>query len=54
LLGIAGAVIGGTIASVIGLGSFTGFSVSGLIIAVLGAMLLLALWRVLKRGESTN
>ena len=53
LLGIAGALIGGTLASFIGLGSFTGFSVSGLIIAVLGAMLLLALWRVLKRGGST-
>ena len=53
LLGIAGALIGGGIASFIGLGSFTGFNVGGLIIAVLGAMLLLAVWRLLKRGGST-
>ena len=54
LLGIAGALIGGTIASLVGLGSFTGFNVPGLVIAVLGAMLLLAIWRMLKRGGSTT
>jgi uncharacterized membrane protein YeaQ/YmgE (transglycosylase-associated protein family) len=53
LLGIAGAIIGGSLASFVGLGSFTGFSVSGLIIAVIGAMILLALWRMVKRGGST-
>jgi uncharacterized membrane protein YeaQ/YmgE (transglycosylase-associated protein family) len=41
LLGIAGAVLGGYLASVVGLGSYSRFTLSGLVIAVLGAMLLL-------------
>jgi uncharacterized membrane protein YeaQ/YmgE (transglycosylase-associated protein family) len=49
LLGIAGALIGGSVATAIGLGSFTGFNAGGLVIAVLGAMLLLAAWRMVRR-----
>jgi uncharacterized membrane protein YeaQ/YmgE (transglycosylase-associated protein family) len=49
LLGIAGALVGGWIAATIGLGSLTGFNIGGLIIAVLGAMLLLAVYRVARR-----
>jgi uncharacterized membrane protein YeaQ/YmgE (transglycosylase-associated protein family) len=41
LIGIAGAVVGGAIASALGLGSFTGFNVGSLVIATGGALLLL-------------
>jgi len=54
LLGIAGALIGGSIASAVGLGSFRGFSVAGLLIAVLGAVLLLWLWRLFGRSRSAG
>ena len=41
LLGIAGAFVGGYIGSVIGFGSFEGFDVRSLVLAVGGALLLL-------------
>lgn len=47
LIGIAGAVVGGAIASTLGLGAFTGFNIPSLIIAVLGALLLLFVYRKL-------
>ena len=47
LLGIAGALVGGFIASAIGLGPVDGFSIGGLIIAILGAVLLLIIYRML-------
>ena len=50
LLGIAGALLGGFIAAGIGLGSYTGFTVSGLVIAVLGAILLLGGYRMIRRS----
>ncbi len=50
LLGIAGALIGGYLAGAVGLGSYTGFSVSGLLIAVLGAILLLGGYRLIRRS----
>ncbi len=45
LLGIAGALVGGAIASFIGLGTVTGINIGSIIIAVLGAILLLVLYR---------
>ncbi len=45
LLGIAGALVGGAIASFIGLGNVTGINIGSIIIAVLGAILILALYR---------
>ncbi|MEB2343945.1 MAG: GlsB/YeaQ/YmgE family stress response membrane protein [Deltaproteobacteria bacterium] len=48
LLGIAGALVGGWIARLIGLGTFTGFGIGSLVIAVLGAMLLLFVHRKLR------
>ena len=48
ILGIAGAVVGGAIASALGLGSFTGFTVGSLVIAVLGAMALLFVYRMVR------
>jgi len=50
LLGIAGALVGGAIASAVGIGSFTGFDVPSLIVAIAGAMLLLFVHRKLRSG----
>lgn len=50
LLGVAGAFVGGAIASALGLGSFSGFNIGSIVIAVLGAMLLLFLHRRLRSG----
>ena len=49
LLGIAGAIGGGFISSALGFGKVTGFNLSSLIIAVGGAVILLAIYRVVKK-----
>lgn len=49
LLGIAGALVGGFIASALGLGDVSGFNLWSLIIAVLGAILLLFIYRQVQR-----
>jgi uncharacterized membrane protein YeaQ/YmgE (transglycosylase-associated protein family) len=46
IIGILGAMVGGFISTKIGLGSFTGFNIASIAIAVGGAMLLLILYRV--------
>jgi len=48
LIGIAGAVVGGFIASRLGLGTVTGFNLGSLAIAVGGSLLLLILYRKLR------
>jgi uncharacterized membrane protein YeaQ/YmgE (transglycosylase-associated protein family) len=48
LIGIAGAVVGGFIASRLGLGTVTGFNLGSLAIAVGGSLLLLVLHRKLR------
>jgi len=52
LLGIAGALVGGFLASAVGLGSFTGFNVGSLVIAVGGALLLLWGHRKIRGGAA--
>ncbi|BCS55626.1 GlsB/YeaQ/YmgE family stress response membrane protein [Geobacter sp. SVR] len=52
LLGIAGAIVGGFIASLVGLGSVTGFNFSSFLIAIGGAALLLILYRMVKRERA--
>jgi uncharacterized membrane protein YeaQ/YmgE (transglycosylase-associated protein family) len=47
VIGIVGAVIGGLIATAIGLGSVTGFNIGSFLIAILGAILLLIVWRAI-------
>jgi uncharacterized membrane protein YeaQ/YmgE (transglycosylase-associated protein family) len=47
LLGIAGAVLGGFIASAAGFGGMSGFDVRGLLIAIGGAIVLLMGYRFL-------
>ena len=49
ILGIAGAFVGGFVASKIGFGSVTGFDIRSLVIAVGGAVLLLIIYRVVKK-----
>ena len=48
LIGIAGALVGGFIASLVGLGTVTGFDLGSLVIAIAGALLLLFGYRQLK------
>ena len=49
LLGIAGAIGGGFISAAIGFGKVTGFDLRSLIIAVGGAIILLAIYRAVKK-----
>lgn len=54
LLGIAGALIGGFIASAIGLGGVEGLSIGSIIIAILGAILLLFLYRLVTGNRNKH
>ena len=47
LLGIAGAFVGGFISNLLGFGSFSGFSLGGIIFSIIGAVVLLAVYRML-------
>ncbi len=49
LLGIAGAFVGGAVASFLGIGTFTGFNLGSIVIAVIGAIILLAIYRVVTK-----
>ena len=50
LIGIVGAILGGFLGSFIGLGRVESFDIGGLIIATLGAIILLVLYRLFRRG----
>lgn len=50
LIGIAGAFVGGFIASLLGMGTVTGFNLGSLLIATGGALLLLFVYRKLKKN----
>jgi len=49
LIGIAGAFVGGSVGSFFGLGTFTGFNVGSILLAVGGSLLLLSLYRFIKK-----
>ncbi len=49
LLGIAGAFLGGMIGSMLGIGTITGFNMLSILLAIVGAVLLLVLYRVIRR-----
>ncbi|MDH3647221.1 MAG: GlsB/YeaQ/YmgE family stress response membrane protein [Gammaproteobacteria bacterium] len=51
LIGIAGAFVGGFIASAVGLGTVTGFNLGSMVIAIGGALLLLFGYRKLKKRK---
>lgn len=48
LIGIAGALIGGFIATGLGMGSIDGFNLGSFFIAILGAILLLWIYRMMR------
>ena len=49
LIGIAGSFVGGFIGSFLGFGPVTGFNVGSLLLAIGGAVLLLILYRIMKK-----
>jgi len=49
LLGIAGAFVGGFIASLLGLGRVTGFNAGSFIMAIIGAVIVLVIFRGFNR-----
>jgi len=49
VIGIVGAVIGGWIATMFGMGGISGFDFRSMLVAVLGAVLLLWVYRVVTR-----
>jgi len=49
LLGIAGAFLGGWIGSMLGMGTFSGFDIKSLLLATGGAILILLLFRVVRK-----
>ena len=49
LLGIAGAIVGGYISALLSFGAVTGFNIISLVIAVVGALILLLLYRMIKK-----
>lgn len=51
LVGVAGAFLGGFLATLLGFGGFRGFDVYSLIVATLGAVLLLIVFRIFRGGE---
>lgn len=51
LLGIAGAVVGGFVGSLLGLGSVSDFGFGSMLLAIGGAVLLLWIYRMMKRPK---
>ena len=49
LIGIAGSFVGGFIGSFLGFGTVTGFNVGSLLLAIGGAVLILILYRFVKK-----
>lgn len=52
LLGIVGAVIGGWLFNAAGATGMTGFNVWSLLVAVLGAVVILVVWHAIRRSMS--
>ena len=49
LIGIAGAIVGGFVGSFVGLGKVESFDLGGIFIATVGAILLLIIYRLLRK-----
>ncbi|MCG7600429.1 GlsB/YeaQ/YmgE family stress response membrane protein [Halomonas sp. McH1-25] len=49
IIGILGALVGGWIGTALGFGSVDGFNLGSFVIAVLGAIVLLVVYRLVKR-----
>ena len=50
LIGVVGGLLGGFLGSFIGLGNVQSFDLGGIIIATLGAIILLILYRLFQKG----
>jgi len=48
LLGVAGAIVGGWVGTAAGFTPVSGFNLGGMVVAVLGAVLLLLIYRLLR------
>ena len=51
LIGIAGAVLGGLLGTAMGLGRIESFDLGGILIATIGAILLLIVYRLIKKKQ---
>ena len=51
LIGIAGALLGGFIANAMGFGTVTGFHIRSFVIAILGSIILLWVYRMVKKPK---
>ncbi len=49
ILGIAGAFVGGWLGTMLGFGSVTGFNLGSIVTAMVGALVLLAIYRAVKK-----
>ena len=50
LLGVGGAFAGGWVGTQLGIASFNGFTLQGIVVATAGAVLLLVLYRLLRKA----
>ncbi|MBL8794520.1 MAG: GlsB/YeaQ/YmgE family stress response membrane protein [Planctomycetia bacterium] len=50
ILGIVGALVGGFVGHALGIGDISGFNLHSMLLAVGGALLVLIIFRLLKRG----
>lgn len=48
VIGIVGAVIGGFVSTLVGFGSVSGLNIGSIVIAIIGSLILLAIWRAVK------
>lgn len=48
IIGVIGAVLGGYLATLLGFGGISGFDLRSFLIAVVGSILLLLIWRMLR------
>ena len=51
LIGIVGAFLGGFIGSALGVGSVTGFNMMSILLAIVGSIILLVVYRFVKRAR---
>ena len=54
VIGVVGAFVGGFLASALGFGGLSGFDFRTFVIAVIGSILLLVLWRAVDRPRGTG
>lgn len=52
LIGIVGGILGGFLGTFIGLGQIASFDLGGIIIATVGAIILLVIYRIIKKSRS--